>query len=101
MVFVRTHFFNLRIPAGGNATAPRVLVVEDGRLAEVTPAGQETAAEGEQWRPLLEREPLGGTRPSRSKVVDVAPISSWRELRSMYLRVKDLISAMSRPSPAK
>ena len=49
MVPVRTRFFNLRIPAGGNETAPRELVVEGGRLVAVTPAGQETAAEGERW----------------------------------------------------
>jgi len=49
MVSVRTRFFNLRIPAGGNETLPRELVVEGGRLVAVTPAGQETAAEGEQW----------------------------------------------------
>ena len=60
MVLVRTRFFNLRIPAGGNATAPRELVVEDGRLAAVTPAGQETASEGEQWVDLGGRLVLPG-----------------------------------------
>jgi allantoinase len=49
MVPVRTRFCNLRTPTGGNETAPRELVVEGGRLVAVTPAGQETAAEGEQW----------------------------------------------------
>jgi allantoinase len=60
MVPVRTRFFNLRIPAGGNATAPRELVVEDGRLAGVTPAVQKTAAEGEQWVDLGGRLVLPG-----------------------------------------
>lgn len=48
-LIVRTRFCNLRIPAGGNEIAPSELVVESGRLVAVTPAGQETAAEGEQW----------------------------------------------------
>jgi len=46
---VRTRFCNLRIPAGDDTTVPRELVVEDGRFVAVTQAGQETAAEGEEW----------------------------------------------------
>jgi dihydroorotase-like cyclic amidohydrolase len=49
MVPVRTRFLNLRVPAGGNETAARELVVESGRLVAVTPPGQATAAEGEEW----------------------------------------------------
>ena len=46
---MRTRFVNLRIPSGGNETAPSELVVENGRFAGVSPAGHETAAEGEDW----------------------------------------------------
>lgn len=46
---MRTRFLNLRIPAGGSETAASEIVVENGRFAAVSPTGQETAAEGEQW----------------------------------------------------
>jgi allantoinase len=46
---MRTRFVNLRIPAGGNDTAPAEIVVDDGRFEEIVPAGNQTAAGGEQW----------------------------------------------------
>jgi allantoinase len=46
---MRTRFVNLRIPAGGNATEPCELIVENGRFVGIAPAGHETAAEGEEW----------------------------------------------------
>lgn len=46
---MRTRFLNLRIPAGGDETAPSELVVEDGRLVAVTPPRQSGPAEGEEW----------------------------------------------------
>jgi len=46
---MRTRFVNLRIPAGGNDTRPAEIVVEDGRIDEITNAGNETAAGDEKW----------------------------------------------------
>ena len=46
---MRTRFLNLRIPAGGNQTAPSELIVEDGRIVGLPSIGLETAAEGEEW----------------------------------------------------
>jgi allantoinase len=57
---MRTRFFNLRVPSGGNGTAPRELVVEHGRFVALTPAGQETAVEAERWVDLGGRLVLPG-----------------------------------------
>jgi len=46
---MRTRFVNLRIPDGGNEVREVEIVVEEGRIDEITPAGNETAAGGEQW----------------------------------------------------
>jgi allantoinase len=46
---VRTRFLNLRIPDSGDETVASEIVVESGRFVAVTPTGQETAAEGEEW----------------------------------------------------
>jgi len=46
---MRTRFLNLRIPAGGNQTAPSELIVENGRIVGLPSIGLETAAEGEEW----------------------------------------------------
>ncbi len=42
---MRTRFLNLRIPAGGNQTAPSELIVENGRIVGLPSIGLETAAE--------------------------------------------------------
>jgi len=46
---MRTRFLNLRIPSGGNQTAPSELIVEGGRIVGLPSIGLETAAEGEEW----------------------------------------------------
>lgn len=46
---MRTRFVNLRIPAGGDETREAEIVVSEGRIEEILPAGNETAAGGEQW----------------------------------------------------
>lgn len=46
---MRTRFLNLRVPAGGDTTVAGEIVAEKGRIVAITPTGQETAAEGEEW----------------------------------------------------
>lgn len=43
---MRTRFVNLRVPAGGNATRPAELLVEEGRFLEVLPPGGPRPAPG-------------------------------------------------------
>lgn len=46
---MRTRFFNLRVPERGNQTVLSELLVEDGLILDILPAGMETAAGDERW----------------------------------------------------
>jgi allantoinase len=57
---VRTRFWNLRIPGHDNQTHAAELVVEDGRVTDVLPAGMETASGNEEWHDLEDALVLPG-----------------------------------------
>ncbi len=46
---MRTRFFNLRVPERGNRTVLSEVIVEDGLILDILPAGMETAAGDERW----------------------------------------------------
>ena len=46
---MRTRFLDLRVPSGGNATAPAELVVDDGVIVAAIPATSSTCGADEQW----------------------------------------------------
>lgn len=70
---MRTRFLNLRLAAGENSTEPAELVVDNGRIVDVLPAGTETAAGDERWVNLDGALVLPGVVDCHARIHDPSP----------------------------